>query len=500
MPFEACMLEAANGPRPYRFPERSESSRGREVPLEHPPRLNKVFLWRICLVAAMGGLLFGYDWVVIGGAKPFFTRYFGLEESAGLVGWAMSSALVGCMAGAVLSGALTDRFGRRRLLILAGFCFTVSALGTAVAASLHAFVWYRLLGGLGIGLASNLSPMYIAEVSPAKMRGRLVSVNQLTIVIGVVLAQTVNWAIARNLTPDFTERQILESWYGQVGWRWMFGAEAIPAILFFVLMFLVPESPRWLVKNGRFLEAERILARLGGDAYGRSEVSEIRRTLAEEEIARVRFRDLLEPRLARVILIGAILAGLQQWCGINVIFYYAEDVFREAGYGVGSIMVNIVYTGAIMLVFTFVAISTVDRLGRRPLMLVGSGGLALLHVLIGAGYFFGFKGIVLLLLVLAAIAVYSFTLAPVTWVLLSEIFPNRIRGAAMAIAVFTLWVTCWALAQVFPIMNARLGAAGSFWIFSAVCLSGFLYILKVLPETRGKSLERIEGELVDGSG
>jgi MFS family permease len=229
------------------------------------PRYRMGFLWSVCLVAAMGGLLFGYDWVVIGGAKPFFIRHFGLDENAALVGWAMSSALVGCMIGAVLSGLLSDKLGRKRLLIAAGLFFIVSAVGTALAGSFQAFVWYRLLGGLGIGLASSLSPMYIGEISPAEMRGRFVSINQLTIVIGVVLAQAVNWAIACNLPADFTEEQILNSWYGQSGWRWMFGAETIPATLFFLLMFFVPESPRWLVKNGRPRAAERILSRLGGD-------------------------------------------------------------------------------------------------------------------------------------------------------------------------------------------------------------------------------------------
>ena len=267
------------------------------------PRYNMRFLWSICLVAAMGGLLFGYDWVVIGGAKPFFIRYFGLEENAGLVGWAMSSALVGCMIGAVLSGLLSDKLGRKRLLIAAGLFFTSRPSERPLAGSLSAFVWYRLLGGLGIGLASNLSPMYIGEVSPAEMRGRFVSINQLTIVIGVVLAQAVNWAdrpehaagLHRGADPSVPGT-------ARSGWRWMFGAETVPAALFFVLMFFVPESPRWLVKNGRSDTAERILGRLGGEAYGRYEVEDIRRTLSEEEIAHVRFRDLLEPRLARVIL------------------------------------------------------------------------------------------------------------------------------------------------------------------------------------------------------
>ncbi len=455
------------------------------------------FIWSICLVAAMGGLLFGYDWVVIGGAKPFFIRFYGLEDNATLVGWAMSSALLGCMIGAILSGLLSDKWGRKRLLIASAFFFLISAIGTALASSFSIFICYRLLGGVGIGLASCLSPMYISEVTPAEMRGRFVSLNQLTIVIGVVLAQAINWAIARNLPADFTEQQILHSWYGEVGWRWMFGAEAVPAIAFAVTMFLVPESPRWLVKNGQSDRAEAILRRVGGASYGRHELEAIHRTLQTEEIAHVRFKDLLEPRLIRVISIGVILAALQQWCGINVIFYYAEDVFKAAGYDVSSIMLNIVYTGLIMLIFTFVAIFTVDRLGRKPLMLIGCGGLTVLYTMIGASFLGGNGGLHVLLLLLGAIAFYAFTLAPITWVLLAELFPNRIRGAAMAISVFTLWFTCWALAQVFPMMNKQLGTTGSFWVFGAICLAGFVYVLRVLPETRGKSLEQIEKELVD---
>jgi len=461
------------------------------------PSYRMGFIWSICFVAAMGGLLFGYDWVVIGGAKSFFIRFYGLENHAALVGWAMSSALVGCMIGAILSGLLSDRFGRKRLLIGSGLFFLVSAIGTAMAGSFNAFVWYRLLGGIGIGLASGLSPMYIGEVTPAEMRGRFVSLNQLTIVIGMVLAQVVNRAVARNMPADFTDQQILHSWYGQVAWRWMFGAEAIPAAAFLVMMFLVPESPRWLVKSGRSDIAEQILNRIGGAAYGQREIAEIRRTLSQEQIGHIQFRDLLDPRLTRVVVIGVVLAALQQWCGINVVFYYAEDVFKAAGYSVSSIMLNIVYTGLIMLVFTFVAIHTVDRLGRKPLMLTGTAGLAVLYAVIGASFLFGSTGLHVLLLVLAAIAFYAFTLAPITWVLLAELFPNRIRGAAMAISVFTLWVTCWALAQAFPLINQHLGTTGSFWIFGAICLAGFVYVLRVLPETRGKSLEQIERELVD---
>ena len=459
-------------------------------------RYNRLFLWRICLVACLGGLLFGYDWVVIGGAKPFFVRFFGLEDNPDLVGWGMSSALVGCMIGAVLSGLLSDKLGRKRLLILAALFFTVSALGTALATSFAMFVWYRWLGGLGIGLASNLSPMYIGEVTPAETRGAFVAINQLNINIGIVSAQVVNWAIACNMPADFTSQQLLESWYGQVGWRWMFGAETVPALFFFAMMAFVPESPRWLMKAGRDEEAHTVLARVGGEDYANFEVEDIRRTLSAEEIAHVRFRDLLEPRLMVVILIGMVLATLQQWSGLNVIFYYAEDVFAAVGYTISATMLNIVYTGLTILVFSFLAIFLVDRVGRKPLMLFGAGGIAVLHALLGAGFYFGYEGVPMLVLVLVAIAIYSVSLAPIMWVLLAELFPNRIRGAAMSISVLTLWVTCWALAQFFPRINQALGDAGSFWLFGLICLAGFVFVWKMLPETKGETLEAIERKLI----
>lgn len=459
-------------------------------------KYNMRYIWTICLVATMGGLLFGYDWVVIGGAKPFFIRFFGLGDDLTKIGWAMSSALIGCLAGSVISGVLSDKFGRKRLLITSGLLFIVSAIGTGLANSFTVFVTYRLLGGIGIGLASNLSPMYIAELSPAEMRGRFVSLNQLAIVIGIVAAQIVNWAIARNMPANFTEQQILESWYGRVGWRWMFVAEALPASLFFVLMFIVPESPRWLIKNAKDKLAEKIFGKIGGAEYASFEVDDIKNTLANE-IQRVNFKDLFEPKLLKIISIGVVLAALQQWCGINVIFYYAEDVFKAAGYNISSIMLNIVATGIVSFIFTFVAIGTADFFGRKKLMLIGSAGLVILYAMIGACYHFESKGFHVLILVLAAIACYAFSLAPITWVLLSELFPNRIRGAAMSISVFTLWLTCWALAQAFPVMNDKIGAAGSFWAFGVICLLGFFYILKFLPETKQKTLEEIEKELVD---
>lgn len=455
---------------------------------------NMNYIWFISLVAAMGGLLFGYDWVVIGGAKPFYEKFYNLTSSF-QIGWAMSSALAGCLIGALMAGGLSDNFGRKKLLISAGFMFTLSAVGTALATTFALFVIYRLIGGIGIGLASTLSPMYIAEVSPAKIRGRFVSINQLTIVIGILMAQYINWLIAKPVPENASAEFILSSWNGQVGWRWMFGAETVPALIFFILMFLVPESPRWLIKNAKEDKATRILLKIGGKKYSDDSLAEIRETLADE-IQKVNVKNLFKPGMTKILGIGIFLAVFQQWCGINVIFNYAEEVFSQAGYGVSDILLNIVITGAVNLLFTFVAIFTVDRWGRRVLMLTGASGLAIIYLLIGFGYFIGSQGIHMLILVVTAIACYAMSLAPITWVVISEIFPNRIRGAAMSIAVSALWIACFILTYTFPFLNKSLGASGTFWIYSTICLIGFLFIKKQLPETKGKTLEKIEHEFV----
>jgi SP family arabinose:H+ symporter-like MFS transporter len=467
-------------------------------PAHHQVNYNMAFIWLVCLVAAMGGLLFGYDWVVIGGAKPFYEPYFGISDETPLLrGWAQSSALVGCLAGALLSGIISDKSGRKRLLIFSGLLFSVSAVGTALAGSFLLFSIFRIIGGIGIGLASNLSPMYIAEISPAHARGKLVTINQLTIVIGILAAQIINWLIAQPVPEGAGAEYILSSWNGQDGWRWMFGVETVPAFLFFLLMFFVPESPRWLIKYGRDDQARRILNRVGGAEYADFEICDVKNTLASEEIARVNFRDLAEPKLGRIVMLGVFLAVLQQWCGINVIFNYAQEVFAAAGYGVSGIMFNIVITGVVNLVFTFVAIYTVDRFGRRILMLIGAAGLAGIYAILGAGYFLQSTGIHMLILVVSAIGCYSMSLAPITWVVISEIFPNRIRGAAMSVAVFSLWAGCTALTLTFPFLRGRFGAHGVFWLYGAICVVGFFVILMKLPETKGKSLEDIERDLVD---
>jgi len=447
------------------------------------------------MVSALGGLLFGYDWVVIGGAKPFYEKFFDIAQSPNLQGWAMSSALLGCLVGAIVSGVFSDRYGRKKLLIFSAFLFTLSAIGTGASNHYNIFIIYRILGGIGIGLASNLSPMYIAEVAPAAVRGKFVSLNQLTIVIGILLAQLANWQIAEPVAPGASDGEILASWNGQMAWRWMFWAETIPAGLFFILMFFVPESPRWLARKGKGAKVERILARIGGPDYAHKEYSNIRETL-DNETGKVNYRQLFEPGIKKVLLIGIVIAAFQQWCGINVIFNYAEEVFEAAGYGVSDILFNIVVTGSVNLVFTFVAIYTVDKLGRRALMLMGAGGLAGIYALMGAAYYFNISGGILLFLVVLAIACYAMSLAPVTWVVLSEIFPNRIRGAAMAVATVSLWLASFILTYTFPLLNNAFGASGTFWLYGIICLGGLVFIFKKLPETKGKSLEEIEHEMI----
>ena len=454
-------------------------------------QLNIGYIWLISIVAALGGLLFGWDWVVVGGAKPFFERFFQITDQPALSGWANSCALVGCFFGAIAAGAMSDRFGRKPLLILSALLFAVTSIGNALANHFAIFIAWRMLGGVAIGLASNLSPVYIAEIAPASMRGRLVSINQLTIVIGVLAAQLINWRLVRDLPAGANDDYIMHSWFGQSGWRWMFALTAAPAALFFVGMFVVPESPRWLAKNGRADVAKKVLKKLGGEAYADTAVAEIQSSAANET-GKVSFGELLRPGLRSVLLLGVVLAVFQQWCGINVIFNYAEDIFRAAGYDISSVLKNIAWTGSVNLAFTFVALGSVDRGGRRPLMLIGSAGLAIIYIALGICFHQSVKGLPMLLLVLAAIACYSMSLAPITWVVISEIFPNRIRGTAVSVAVAALWLACFALTYTFPLLNASLGAAGTFWLYAAVCVAGFVFIWLRLPETKGRTLEDLE--------
>ena len=463
--------------------------------IKRVPAYNWSYLLSISLISAMGGLLFGYDWVVIGGAKPFYEPFFGITDNVTLQGWVMSCALVGCLAGAGLAGWFSDRFGRKRMLIVAASLFVVASVGTGSADSLSAFIIYRITGGIGIGLASNLSPVYIAEITPAEFRGRFVSINQLTIVIGILAAQFVNWRIAEPVPAGATFQDILMSWNGQTGWRWMFYACAFPAGLFFTLMWFVPESPRWLARYARnHRKVHSLFEKMGGRDFADRELASVKETL-KSLTHKADYRQLREPGITKLLVIGVIIAVFQQWCGINVIFNYAQEIFENAGYSVSDILFNIVITGSVNLVFTFVGMFTVDRFGRKVLMLIGAGGLAAIYAVLGSMYFLNLKGLPLLLMVVTAIACFAMSLGPVTWVVLSEIFPNRVRGIAMSIATFALWSACFVLTYTFPLLNKLLRASGTFWIYGVICILGFWFILKKLPETKGKSLEEIEHEL-----
>ena len=454
-----------------------------------------IYLWLICLVSAMGGLLFGYDWVVVGGAKIFYEPFFQIEADAAMRGWAMSSALVGCLVRALLSGSWSDRYGRRRMLIVSAWLFLISAIGTGIVDSFLWFVIYRIVGGLGIGIASNVSPVYIAEVSPAHVRGKFVSINQLTIVLGILLAQIANWLIGEHFTAGSST---LTPYSIEWAWRWMIWAETIPAALFLLLAFFIPESPRWLLVQHKQERAQTILMKIGGTSYADETISSLQQ-ITSQKVETEGWSALRNRRFRKVLLIGIVLAIFQQWCGINVIFNYAHEIFSAAGYAVSDILMNIVVTGVTNVVFTLVAIYTVDRWGRRALLFVGSIGLAIIYLILGTCYQIGASGIFMLLLIVAAIACYAMSLAPIVWVVLSEIFPVRIRGIAMALSTFFLWVASFLLTYTFPILNEAIGAAGIFWIYGAICLAGFLFIRKQLPETKGKTLEELESELTGNS-
>ena len=474
------------------------NSEPRSVAADFSIHYNIGYVWMISSVAALGGLLFGYDWVVIGGAKPFYESYFGLTSETA-IGWANSCALVGCLFGSILSGALSERFGRKKLLILAALLFAVSSIFTGWAFSFVAFVAWRIAGGVAIGIASNVSPTYIAEVSPAPWRGRLVTLNQLTIVVGILAAQIVNWLIAERVADVATQEMIRQSWNGQYGWRWMFTAVAVPSIAFLIGAILIPESPRWLARRGDEAQVRRTLTRIGGEDYSEIALREIRETPAGETNDQPRatseLRMLLTPSIRKILGIGIALAVLQQWSGINVIFNYAEDIYRSAGYGISGVLFNIVITGTINLVFTLLALGLVDRVGRRALMLFGAAGIGISHALLGFTYRAGMKGLPILLLTLCTIGFYALSLAPVTWVLISELFPNRIRSLGVSVAVSALWIASFILTFTFPLLQRTVGSAGTFWTYAGICFAGFLFILAAVPETKGKSLEQIEREL-----
>ena len=427
----------------------------------------------VTFVAALGGLLFGFDTAVIAGGMRFLKGYFNLNSFQ--EGFAVSILLVGCIFGAAFAGALSDRLGRRRILLFSAVFFGLSAVGAALSRSLAVFVVARLCGGLAVGAASILSPLYISEIAPARIRGSLVSLNQMTIVTGILISYFVGWALAG---------------IGPSNWRWMFGVMVLPAAVFFALLFSVPESPRWLVKQNRDAEAVRILARVNGQEAALAEAKTIRETLTLEPGA---LKELFLPGFRKALVLGVVLAVFQQITGINTVIYYAPRIFEQAGLGRVSALMQSTIVGAVNVLLTLVAIFFVDKLGRKPLLLISSAGMGVSFALLGGAFYFKmFAGPWVLGLVLLYIAFFAMAMGPIVWVVIAEIFPTRVRGRAMAMAIVFLWAADFVVSLTFPIMADKLSEAYTFWIYALICAASFVFILLALPETKGKTLEEIE--------
>ena len=427
----------------------------------------------VSIVAALGGLLFGFDTAIIAGAARFLKERFAL--SAFGEGLAVSIVLVGCMAGAAIAGSVSDRLGRRRFMFISAVLFFISALGCAIPQNLIQFLIFRFIGGLAIGSASIVSPLYISEVAPPKIRGALVSVNQLAIVTGILMSYFVSWILVGA---------------GAANWRWMFATGAVPAVVFFLFVLGVPESPRWLVKQGRESEAATILTRLNGPEIAKAEIVNIKETLTLEGGS---LKELLQPGFRTALFIGIFLAVFQQITGFNAVIYYAPRFFEAAGLARSSAILQSALIGVVNVVFTLVAIALVDRLGRKPMLMVGSAGMGLSFILLGAAFKFQlFSGSLILLFTLLYIAFFAMTLGPIVWVVIAEIFPTRIRGRAMAIATVALWLADFAVSLTFPVIADKLHESFAFWLYAGMCLINFFFIWAVLPETKGKSLEEIE--------
>ena len=447
-----------------------------------PPKTEKFntrYVILVSIVAALGGLLFGFDTAVISGTIPFITPYFNLDEFT--LGWAVSSILIGCAGGALLAGTLADTYGRRWLLFVCAALFALSGVGVALSDRLWAFVLFRLVGGLGVGAAAVVSPMYIAEVVPSAWRGRLVSLYQLAIVSGILLAYMINFLLAD---------------LGENNWRWMFATQAVPAIAFFCMLWLVPETPRWLVKVGRSAEAERVLTKIGGATFGRYEMGQIQESFRHD--AATSDYSLLRSRRYRPILwVGVLIAVFQQITGINAILYYAPVIFEQTGLDTTNSLLQTIGIGVVNVLSVLLAISLVDRVGRKRLLLLGSllMGISLLAVSL-CFYYEYFANYLVLLFMVLYVGAFGCTLGAVTWVYLSEVFPNRIRGLAMSVATLALWLADFVVTYAFPIMNERWGTSATLLTYAFFCVLSFGYVLTKVPETKGKSLEEIEKSLV----
>jgi len=435
---------------------------------------DSLFLILITVVAALGGLLFGFDEAVISGVTPFLQPYFKLTDIA--LGWTVSSLLIGCIIGVIACGKPGDLFGRRKILLVASLLFVVSAIGSALSTDFMMFITFRLMGGIAVGAVSMLSPMYISEIAPAGKRGALVSLNQLAIVTGDLVAYFSNY--------------LLNS-MGENNWRWMLAVMAAPALLFFVFLLFVPESPRWLMQKNRRDESFKILKRINGTAAATLELDAIEHSLAISE--RPRYREVFSKKMRYMLWIGVLLAIFQQVTGINAIMYYAPLIFKDLGNSMNSALIQTAIIGGVLFVFTLVAVRWIDRWGRKPLMIWGSIGMAVSLTMVTIAYFLNMlQGYFILFFILTFMASFAASIGPVTWVMISEIFPNKIRSEAMSVAIVALWVANFVVTLVFPVILNRMGGGFAFLIFDAMSVLLLLFVIFMLPETKGKSLEELE--------
>lgn len=441
--------------------------------------VNSGIIYKATLVASVGGLLFGYDTAVISGAIGFMRSFYNLSDI--MTGWIASCALLGCIAGAMYSGKLSDRAGRKKVLMLSAVLFTISSIGTAIAPNLWGFVLFRIIGGMGIGIASMLSPMYISEMAPASVRGRLISVFQLGIVTGILVIYFVNAYIAGIHN---------EAWNISTGWRWMFGSGIIPSIIFILLLLTVPESPRWLSSQKKQSEALAILSQINGDTAAQQELDSINESLKDE--APFSLASLKGSKLKKALITGILLAVFSQFTGINAIMYYAPEIFKSTGTGTDSAFIQTILVGVINVVFTLVAIKYVDSWGRKKLLLSGISGMTVCLFVVGLAFYTQQQGYLVLIAILGYIAFFAMSLGPLTFVVIAEIFPTKSRATAMSISTFFLWLAVFLVSQTFPILIGSIGSAYTFWLYTLISVLAFLFIRKSIPETKGKTLEEIE--------
>ena len=431
------------------------------------------YLTFICTVAMFGGLMFGFDIAIISGANTSLQSYFNLDELE--LGWGTGSLVLGAMIGALGSGALTDTFGRKKVLIYVALLFALSCMGSALSQTFVAFVLSRILGGLSVGAASVLSPMYVAEVAPRKIRGTLVSLYQLTIVIGILVSYLINYGL-----------------YGvKNDWRWMFATGTVPSVLFFLGLFAIPESPRWLYLKGNREKSRAIIDRIAGAADADLEIEEMTKTL-EAQKSTTKLRELLSPPTRKAAFAGFLIAGLVQLDGMNAVVNYAPKIFQGVGFETQNALLKTSFVGLINFLFTFVAIALIDRVGRKTLYLTGSLGMAVALLCLTTTYFVHLEGVLTLVFVLAFVAFFAACIGPVFWTLVSEIFPNRIRGKAVALASSIQWSVYFLVALLFPRFLELVGGGFAFLFFAVMVLLQFFVVRQYLPETKGKSLEEIE--------